>query len=73
MKTIPGALDYRALAELHKPRTAEGLQEAARDLACRGFSDHGIAHALALDVQAVRAMLAASAEEAAAAHAEAWR
>lgn len=56
-RSIGGALDYRALSELNKPKDVEGMREAARELARSGLTEHGIAAALKLNVQIVREML----------------
>jgi hypothetical protein len=48
---------YGERAEVHKPRTAEEIERAARALAAQGFGDHTIAHVLTMDVNAVRQML----------------
>jgi len=41
----------------HKPRDAEGIEQAVRDLTATGYSVFTVAHILGLDVEAVRGML----------------
>ena len=55
--------DYRQRAEQHAPvNTAEEMRAAAQNLLRDGFSDHGIAAALGLDVEAVRRLIGACPE-----------
>ncbi len=55
--TISGVLDLEALARLHAPRTSDELRAACHELRGRGYSDHGIAAATGLSVEAVRRLL----------------
>ena len=47
----------RDQAQRFAPKTADEIQQAARDLADTGHSDHTIAAILKADVNAVRAMI----------------
>ena len=55
--TIGGVLDYRVLAELHRPRDATALSREARELAAQGLTERDIGQALGLDPAAVRRLL----------------
>lgn len=55
--TIPGALDYAALAALNRPRDRDAMRVAVHELANRGFGDHEIAAACELAVEQVRRFL----------------
>jgi hypothetical protein len=56
--TIPGRLDLEAMApRLYAPRTSAELQAACREMAGRGMSDHTIARATGLSVEAIRRVL----------------
>jgi DNA-binding NarL/FixJ family response regulator len=59
---IGGRLDLEALATLagrekHRPQTREEMRAAVHELASRGYTNHSIAHATGLSVEAVRKML----------------
>lgn len=54
---IGGALDYRKLAELHKPTDSDVLRAAAVELRGRGLTEHDIGRALNLNPDAVRRLL----------------
>lgn len=54
---IPGRLTLAALARLHAPRTTDELRVACHELLSRGYSDHGIAAATGLPIEAVRRLL----------------
>jgi hypothetical protein len=49
--------DYRQRAEQHKPRTAEGITAAAREMLRNGLTDHDAAYVLRLDVQQLRRLV----------------
>lgn len=51
------AVDYLAMAEMHKPKDADGIRIAAMELARNGLSDHDIGHVLKLDVNSIRQLL----------------
>ena len=59
MTGIGGALDSAALTgrDRHRPRTQEEMRAAVVELRSRGYSDHGIAAATQLSVEAVRRLL----------------
>lgn len=48
---------YRDRAEAHKPRTKEGIIEAAREMLRNGLTDYDAAHVLKLDVEQVRRLI----------------
>ena len=54
---IPGALDYRALAELHRPVDEAGFRHAVQQLATQGLRERDIAQHLKLDPGVVRRLL----------------
>jgi hypothetical protein len=56
-KTIGGALDYRVLAELHRPRDDAALAAECRRLAAIGLRARDVATALRLDLGEVLAIL----------------
>lgn len=56
--SIGGRVDYARLAQLHRPRTEDGMRIAARELARQRLSDRDIAQALQVDVAEVRRLLA---------------
>lgn len=56
-RSIGGVLDLTALARLHAPKTTEELRVACHELRSRGYSDHGVAAATGLSVEAVRRLL----------------
>jgi hypothetical protein len=47
----------RARAEPHKPRTPEGICDAAGELLRQGLTEHDIAHVFCLDVAQIRQLL----------------
>ena len=55
--TIGGILDYRRLAELHKPSDQDSLHAAAVELQSRGLMPRDIAQALGLSEAAVTVLL----------------
>jgi hypothetical protein len=55
--SIGGALDYRRLAELHKPRDELILADEARKLRAQGLTDRDIGSVLRLDQTAVRRLI----------------
>lgn len=58
MTTARSTIDaYRERAERHAPRTVEELRDAARGMLRDGMSDHGVAAALGVDVNAVRRLV----------------
>lgn len=54
---VGGVLDLDALARLHAPKTSDELRVACHELRTRGYSDHDIAAATRLSVEAVRRLL----------------
>jgi hypothetical protein len=48
-----------ARAELHKPKTQDGIIAAARDMLRNGLTDYDVARVLRLDVQHVRRLIGA--------------
>lgn len=58
MRSIGGVLDYRLLAQLHRPDD-EGLRREAIRLTAQGLSPADIAVALRLHVEQVRGWLSA--------------
>lgn len=72
--TIGGPLDYQLLSQLHRPRDPVALRSEVRRLATsQGLTAEDIATALRLNLVQVREMLAASGDEAAQIHAQAWQ
>jgi hypothetical protein len=57
MSSIGGILDYRALAELHRPTDEEAVAREARRLRQNGLTERDIGQALQLDPTAVRQLL----------------
>jgi hypothetical protein len=57
MNNIGAAIDYDARAQQYAPKTAEEIEQAPRDLAVAGHSNHTIAAILRADVNAVRTMI----------------
>lgn len=59
MNRIGGVLDYAALTgrDRHRPKTREEMRTAVHELASRGMSDYGIAHAVNLAVEEIRRLL----------------
>lgn len=49
--------EYMRRAEKHRPLTVDGLRSEAQRLLREGFSDHGIASALRMNVAAVRRLI----------------
>ena len=56
-RTMAEAPDLTTLARLHAPKTTDELRVACVELHSRGFSDHDIAAATRLSVEAVRRLL----------------
>lgn len=57
IRRISGQVDYRALAELHRPTDADGLRTAALELARSGLLAGDIAQALQISTEAARQLL----------------
>jgi hypothetical protein len=70
MRRIGGTLDYSKLAMQHRPTDPERLAAEVRRLAEQGLTATDISSALRVDLAAVRTMLAATGDEAAAIHRE---
>jgi hypothetical protein len=56
--TIGGRLDYRALANLHRPREPQAIAAEIRRLAASGLKAADIATALNMAIEQVRQILA---------------
>lgn len=54
---IPGALDYAALSQLHRPTDPQALASEVRRLATTGLKPIDISVALRIDPASVREML----------------
>ena len=71
---IGGALDYRILAEMNRPKEADAMRQEVLRLASSGLTAQDIHTALRIDLRQVREwLLVATPDEAARFHAEAWR
>jgi hypothetical protein len=55
--SIGGTLDYRRLADRHRPADEAGFAAAVRQLAAQGLRERDIAQHLKLDPGAVRRLL----------------
>lgn len=58
--SIGGALDYRLLAEQHRPQSDDALRDEVQRLASTGLTAVDISVALRLDLAVVREWLAGS-------------
>ena len=70
---VGGVLDYRILAEMNMPKDADTMRQEVLRLASSGLTAQDIHTALRIDLRQVREWLAATTDEAARLHAEAWR
>ena len=74
MKTdIPGVADHAAVVQSQQPTDLVALRAEVRRLASQRLSTSEISAALQLSLPQVREMLAATAQEAAELHAQAWK
>jgi len=55
--SIPGPLDYHALANANRPRTREGIAAAVRELHRQGLKSRDIAQALRPPLEDVLAIV----------------